>query len=121
MDASFAFGEPHGIWDGALAADCVTEALSLPLRSQGYRGPLGSFMFVAQDRPPWGPSSAWTIRLTKEGVERIPERTDGLDEVVGSAADIALVLWRRRRSTTLKADFKARALVDAFASWHEIG
>jgi uncharacterized protein (TIGR03083 family) len=120
VDASLAFGEPHGIWDGALAADCVTEALTLPIRSEPYRGPRGSFLLVAQDRPEWE-TSAWTIRLTKDGVERIVERTEGLDEAIGSAAEIALVLWRRRRSTTLKATFKARSLVDSFAKWHDIG
>lgn len=95
VDAERAAGEASPI-DATLAADGIDELLSVLLSARGdYDGPAGFFGIGETDT-----GRAWAVRLDPPRAElvapsRVPKRAQPIEQLVGGAGEILLILWGR--------------------------
>lgn len=113
VDAERAAGEATPV-DARLAADGIDELLTVLLPARGdYAGPSG-FLGVAETDS----GRAWAVRLAPPDAAvvpptRVPKRAQPVEQFIGKASAVLLVLWgrdRRKRAGELE-----RALVDHLA------
>lgn len=95
VDAERAAGEAAPI-DARLAADGIDEVLAVLLPARGdYRGPEGWLGVGERDT-----GRAWAVRLEPPRAElvspaRVPKRAQPIEQLVGGASEVLLVLWGR--------------------------
>lgn len=101
--------------DPALAADGVDEFLTafMPRNEQPYPGPDGTLGLDATDT-----GDRWSV-LLEAGAATLPGGAQPDATVSTTAAELLLVLWRRRPlvAESVTGD---RTLVDAFLAWNEL-
>lgn len=109
VDAERAAGGSSPV-DPRLAADGIDEVLDVFLPRRGdYDGPSG-FLGIAETDS----ERAWAVRLEPPAAElvspmRVPKRAQPMEQLVGTASDVLLVLWGRDRRS--RAGELERALV----------
>lgn len=113
VDAERAAGRSSPV-DPRLAADGIDEVLAVLLPARGdYDGPAG-FLGVAEIDT----ERAWAVRLDPPDAglvspTRVPKKAQPIEQLVGGASEVLLILWGRDRRGA--AGELERALVDHLA------